>query len=194
MASRINSITLFSWQRMLPYILLLGGVIGLIASFALTYDTLQVLKDPSYTPACSINPIISCGSVMRTESATIVAGVPNSLFGIAAFSGLCAFAAMLLAGAQVKPWLWRCANAVALLGVIAMHYLFYQAVFVIGSICPWCFAVWMVTIPVFWGITVTNIRAGYYDRPTWPWFAIALKIIQRNAAIILAAWYVSIFA
>lgn len=53
--------------RTLPYIFIIAGIIGAIASFVLTYGKIQVLQNPAYKPACSVNPVLSCGSVMKTE-------------------------------------------------------------------------------------------------------------------------------
>jgi len=55
-----------SWQKALPYLLVTGGVIGIVASFALTYDKVQLLQHAGYKPSCNLNPVLSCGSVMKT--------------------------------------------------------------------------------------------------------------------------------
>jgi uncharacterized membrane protein len=80
--------------RVLPYILIVAGIIGCIASFVLTYDKIQVLQNANYEPSCNINPILSCGSVMKTEQASLF-GVPNTVFGLVAYSMLFTFASWL---------------------------------------------------------------------------------------------------
>ncbi len=180
----------FSLKQALPYILLVAGIIGCVASFALTYDKIHVLQDPSYIPDCNINPVLSCGSVMKTEQASLL-GVPNTVFGLMAFSMLFTFGILLIAGAQVNKWVWRGAQVVALIGVIFMHYLFLQGVYRINAICPWCFIVWMITIPVFWYITIYNLNVGNIRPPA------ALKpaslFVQRHHGDILLVWYLIIF-
>lgn len=65
-------------NKVLPFILIAAGIIGIIASFVLTYDKIHVLTDKGYEPSCNINPILSCGSVMKTEQASLL-GVPNTV-------------------------------------------------------------------------------------------------------------------
>lgn len=176
-------------KEKLPYIMIVAGIIGFLASVVLTYDKIQVLTDPLYVPPCNINPIFSCGSVMKTDQANLF-GLPNTVFGVAAFSALTTLGFLLAAGAQLKRWLWVVVQLVATLGVIFMHYLFFQGVYRINAICPWCFVVWMITIPVFWYITLYNLREGN----------IKLKnkklgvFLQKNGGTILLAWYGIIFA
>ena len=144
-------------QSTLPYILVVAAIIGCIASLILTHETISVIRDPSYIPSCSINPVLSCGSVMKTEQAEF-AGMPNTIIGLMAFSMLFTFGLLIAGGAKVKRWVWLGAQLVALFGVIFMHYLFFQGFYVINAICSWCFIVWIITIPVFWYITVYNLK------------------------------------
>jgi len=177
-------------QKALPFILIVAGLIGGLASFALTYDKIQVLKNPDYVPNCNINPVLSCGSVMKTEQASLL-GVPNTVFGLVAFSMLLTFGVLLASGIVVKRWIWIAAQIAALSGVIFMHYLFFQGVYRINAICPWCFVVWMITIPVFWYITVYNLREGIIRLPA------RLKpvntFIQKYHGDVLLVWYLIIF-
>src|SRR5690606_18829800 len=156
-ANKQRQITL---ARALPYIFIIAGVVGLIASSVLTYDKIQVLKNPGYDPACNINPIFSCGSVMEKEQASLL-GVPNTLFGLVAFTALITLGLLLASGAKIQKRLWQLVQISATGGVVFMHYLFFQAVYRINAICPWCFVVWMITIPVFWYTTLYVFREGH---------------------------------
>jgi uncharacterized membrane protein len=176
-------------DKVLPYILIVAGIIGIIASFALTYDKIHVLIDKGYEPSCNINPILSCGSVMKTEQASLL-GVPNTVFGLIAFSMLLTFGFLLAGGAKVKRWVWIGAQLVATLGVIFMHYLFFQGVYRINAICPWCFVVWMITIPTFWYITLYNLQGKNIRLPNR--LQTSSHFIQRHHGDILLAWYLII--
>lgn len=177
-------------SKVLPFILIIAGIIGCIASFALTYDKIQILQDPSYEPPCNINPILSCGSVMKTEQADLF-GVPNTIFGLMAFSMLITFGVLLAGGAKIQKWVWLCAQFAATVGVIFMHYLFFQGVYAINAICPWCFAVWMITIPAFWYITIYNLQAKNIKVPKS--LEPASNFVQKHHGDILGFWYVIIF-
>ena len=39
-------------------------------------------------------------------------------------------------------------------------WLIYQSIFALGTLCPWCMVVWTVTIPLFWAVTLYNLKAG----------------------------------
>src|SRR3972149_9268387 len=107
--------------RRLPYIFLIAATIGLISSFALTYDKIHYLKNPAYVPACDINPILSCGSVMKTEQADLL-GLPNTVFGIAGFSVLLFVGLILATGSKIHKRIWQLLNAGVLAGFIFSLY------------------------------------------------------------------------
>jgi uncharacterized membrane protein len=164
-----------------------AGIVGMIASFVLTYDKIHILKDASYDPGCNINPILSCGSVMKTEQASIF-GVPNSVFGLIAFTMLLTIGITLLAGATFKKQLWLAVQIAATAGLVFMIYLFFQGVYRINAICPWCFAVWMVTIPVFWYTTLYNLYEKNIRLP------VAMRnFLLRNHGNILIMFYLVLF-
>ena len=84
-------------------------------------------------PACG--PVKGCETVAASEYATLF-GVPIALFGVG-------FSVILVAACVV--W-WRRADrralyasyGLGLAGIIAVAYLTYLEVFVIGAICVWC--------------------------------------------------------
>ncbi|WP_031164980.1 vitamin K epoxide reductase family protein [Streptosporangium roseum] len=145
--------------RSLPFILAIGGGIGVLAAFLLVIERLRLAADPDYVPSCSINPILSCGSVMKTEQASVF-GFPNPLIGIAAFSVVTAVGMALLAGARFRKWFWYGLQFGTLAGVVFVHWLIFQSLYRIGALCPYCMVVWAVTIPIFWYVTLANLEAG----------------------------------
>lgn len=42
---------------------LIAGVVGLASAMTLTIEKIELLINPDYIPSCSINPVLSCGSV-----------------------------------------------------------------------------------------------------------------------------------
>jgi uncharacterized membrane protein len=178
-------------QVALPYIFIIAGIIGCIAAFALTYDKIQVLKNAAYVPSCNINPILSCGSVMKTEQASIL-GVPNTIVGLMGFSALVTLGLVLATGSKLNKKFWLVINAAALVGFGFFLYLFFQGVYRINAICPWCFVVWMVVPPVLWYTTLYNLREGNIKTKL-----ISKKtnsFLQRHHGDIMMAWYAMIAA
>lgn len=176
-------------KRALPYIYILAAVVGLAASFVLTYDKIHYLKDPSYVPSCNINPIISCGSVMKTQQADLL-GVPNTIYGIAGFSALLLLGLVLATGSKLNKNLWRLVNGAVFLGFTLFIYLFFEGVYRINAICPYCFAVWVVMPPVLLYTTIYNLEAGNIK------LGLNTKIkdfLLRYHWEILTSWYVIFF-
>jgi uncharacterized membrane protein len=179
-----------SLKLVLPYLYIVLAIIGIIISFWLTYDKIQVLKDPSYKPICDINPILSCGDVMGTKQSDLL-GVPNPIFGMFGFSMLLTFGLVLATGSKLRREIWLMINAGALAGFCFFVYLFFQAVFRIHAICPFCFVIWMITPPILWYTTVYNIQEAN----------LKLKFMSKNLrngilahhGQILFCWYLIVF-
>jgi uncharacterized membrane protein len=70
---------------------LIAGVIGLTAAGVLLIEKISLLQNPAYVPSCSINPVVSCGSVIITPQAAVF-GPPNPLYGVIAFTLVLTFA------------------------------------------------------------------------------------------------------
>ncbi|TDE57785.1 vitamin K epoxide reductase family protein [Nonomuraea mesophila] len=177
------------FPRLLPALLLIGGAAGLLASFVLTVEKIALLKDPAYEPSCSINPILACGSIMRTPQAELF-GFPNPLLGIAGFAVVTTVGATLLAGARLGRWFWLGLQAGATVGVVFVHWLILQSLYVIGALCPYCMIVWTVTIPIFWYVTLHNATTGDL-RPS----AAARRAAQAAAGyhtVALTLWFLGI--
>lgn len=179
-------------EQTLPWILLVGGLIGLYCAFVLTLDEIHLLKDPTFQPDCNINPVISCGSVMQSDQAHLF-GFPNPLLGIATFTALAVVGGMMLAGAKFKRWFWLALNGGLLLGVIFVHWLFYETVYRIGNLCPYCMGVWVVTITPFWYVTLYNIQHKYLALPAGRLQAVG-SFFRRHHLDFLILWFLIIFA
>ncbi|MBI4033601.1 vitamin K epoxide reductase family protein [Candidatus Saccharibacteria bacterium] len=177
-------------KQTLPYIFLAAAIIGGFASLTLTYDKLQILSNPAYQPACNINPILSCGSVMKTEQATLL-GLPNSIFGIMGFSALGTIGLVLLAGAKLKRRFWNIVNLGVLVGFGFAMYLFFQGVYRINAICPYCFVIWMILPPVLWYTTLYNLREGNF-KPRFIKPGLKSWLLRHHGDVLLA-WYLLIF-
>jgi len=148
---RIGAGRAFSW------LLLICGVLGSVASFVITDDKFKLLEDPGYVPGCSLNPIISCGNIMKSDQSHAF-GFPNPMIGMMAYPIVVCVAMGLLAGARYRPWYWLGLQGGTLFGVGFCTWLQYQSLYSIGSLCLWCSLAWVVTIALFWYTAVHNIK------------------------------------
>lgn len=146
-------------DRGLAWLLAMGGVAGLVASFVLVLEKIALLKDASYLPSCSLNPVLNCGSIMKTQQAELL-GFPNPLIGLLAFPVLVATGAALLGGARLARWYWLGLQIASTMALGLVAWLIFQSLYRIGALCPYCMVVWVVVIPIFWYITLRNLSGG----------------------------------
>lgn len=189
-ARSVQTPKIFAWS------LLLFGLLGWWASFSLTLDKLKVLGNPDAALGCDISPFISCKSVMASSQAALF-GFPNPLIGVAAFVVPTVLGAALLAGASFRRWFWLGALLGHTLGFVFVIWLFTQAVYDIGALCPWCMVAWTGMIPLFWamlghtaalghlGSGMRRLGQGIYS---WSWVLTAITYIGIAFAILIRFW------
>jgi uncharacterized membrane protein len=178
--------------RQTAWILIVGGIIGIFASIELIVQKISVLSDPNFVPNCDINPILSCGSVINTEQASLF-GFPNPVLGVIGFTIVIMFGALLLAGVVLPRTMWLGLNLGALAGMFFVIWLVGQSLYVIGALCPWCMVVWSVTIPIFWQVTTDNLASGRLNLGTsFSEIIVALKwiLIASSYLIIMALIFI----
>ena len=146
--------------RQTAWILVVGGIIGVFSSVELIVQKISVLSDPTFVPNCDINPVLSCGSVISTEQASLF-GFPNPVLGVIGFTVVIMFGALLFASVELPRSMWLGLNFGALAGMVFVIWLVSQSLYVIGALCPWCMVVWAVTIPIFWQVTTDNLASSY---------------------------------
>jgi uncharacterized membrane protein len=177
--------------RALPWLLVIAGIVGLICSFVLTLDEVNLLKNPHFQPSCNLNPVISCGSVMKSTQAHAFS-FPNPFIGLAAFSAVLTVGMALLAGAQFKRWFWLGLQLGTVFGIAFVHWLFFNTVYRINALCPYCMVVWTVTISLFWYILLYNLEMKHIKLPA-KW-ARAGVFVRHHHLDILVLWLLIIAA
>lgn len=171
---------------------LIAGIVGLTASATLTIEKISMLKNPAYRPSCSINPVLSCGSVMVTPQASAF-GFPNPLVGIAAFSVVVVTGVLAVAKVELPRWYWVGLMAGTGMGVVFVHWLIFQSLYEIGALCPYCMVVWSVTVPLFVVASTIALRS-LAPNPvaralyTWRWSIVALWFTAVVLLILVRFW------
>lgn len=150
-------------RRSVAWQLVALGSVAFFASFVLAVERIELLLDPSYVPSCSLNPVLSCGSVMESEQASVF-GFPNPLIGVATFPVVISTGAAMLAGARMRRWYWLGLQAGVVFGVVAVLWLVFQSLYRIDALCPYCMVVWAMMIPLFATVTAYNAVSGHFGR------------------------------
>ncbi len=187
-------------QKSYPYILIIGSIVGLLASFLLTNTTIDLIRNPAAQVPCNINPFVSCTSVTTAWQAEVF-GFMNSLLGITAFAMLFAMGLMLLFGGsdsgvldklngqnRARKPLWLLVNLGTLAAMIFVMWFFYQSVYNIGSLCVYCMTTWAVTWPIFLYTTIWNYKENNFSIIGLSKSSF-LDFVSKNHVPILIAWY-----
>lgn len=144
--------------------MLVSACASLIASFVLSIDAIRLAEDPATALSCNINAVISCGTVATSWQAQLL-GFPNAFLGLAAEPVVITIAVASLGGVRFPRWFMTAAQVVYSIGVAFAYWLFYQSMFHIGALCPWCLLVTVSTTLVFTTLTHVNIRDGNLPLP-----------------------------
>ncbi len=148
----------------LAVFLILAGLVGFAAAFALTLDKFALLEDPNAQLSCTFSVLIGCSTNLSSWQGELF-GFPNPLLGVAGWSVVITVGAGILAGARLARWFWICLN-VGLAGALALViFLIAQSIYVLDVLCPWCMVTWVVTIPAFLGVTLYNLKSGNLPAP-----------------------------
>lgn len=173
-------------DRPLAWLLLIGGGIGLLGAFALLVERIRMLQDPAYIPSCSLSPVLSCGSVMGSEQASLL-GFPNPILGVAGFAVVVTTGAAVLAGGRLARWYWGGLQVGVIAALALVGWLIFHSLYSIGALCPYCMVVWAVTVPIAVGVTARNLRTGVLPAPRREarWFADYAVLIVVGAFLLV---------
>ncbi len=141
--------------------MLISSVLGLTASLVLSIDAIRLAEDPNADLACNVSSTISCGTVGTSWQASLL-GFPNAFLGLMFEAVVIAFAVAGLAGTRFPRWYMLGVQGIYVVAIVFAYWLFFQAYFVIGAMCPWCLLITFTTLFVFTSMTRINIRTGNF--------------------------------
>lgn len=175
----------------LPWLLMVSGIIGLLASIMLTYDQVRIWQNPHYQPGCDLNPLISCGSVITSGQGELF-HIPGPFFGLITFPVIITIGVAILAGARFKRWFWQGLQAGAAAGVLFALWMFWESLFRIHALCPFCLTVDVVMYVLFWYVTLYNLGEEHIKTPSW--LARSVQFSRRHHLDILLVWFLAVAA
>ncbi|GHG93893.1 membrane protein [Streptomyces lanatus] len=151
-------------SRAFALLLMVCGAAGLVASWVITLDKFKLLEDPGFVPGCSLNPVVSCGSVMKSDQAEAF-GFPNPMLGLVAYGIVLCVGVSLLTGVKFPRWYWLTFEAGCVFGIGFVSWLQFESLYRINALCLWCCLAWLATIPLFWYVTALLVRVGFLPAP-----------------------------
>ena len=146
-------------RNLAAFIMLVGSGLGLLASFVLSIEALELAKNSHAVLSCDFSSALSCSAVANHWSAAIL-GFPNSFIGVMTLPVMVTIAAALLAGAKFPRWFMFAAQIGVSVGFIFALWMFYMSFVEIGVLCPWCLTLDVGMLLIFGGMTRYNILTG----------------------------------
>lgn len=137
-------------------VMLLSSTVSLVASFVLAVEAITLAENPSADLGCDINAVLSCGTVASSWQASVF-GFPNAFLGLVAEPVVITIAVAALSGVRFPRPFMLAAQLVYTIGLGLAYWLFYQAMFDIGALCPWCLLITVATTLVFFEMTRINV-------------------------------------
>lgn len=176
----------FASDRILGFILLIGGIIGWFASLEILMGKFYLLENPGSKLSCDVNPLVSCGTIMMTWQASALK-IPNMALGLAGFSIMAVIGSLMISRTVLPQWTRSMVLAGMAFAFGMVHFLSVSAIFFIHALCPYCIIIWMVVAPMFFATLANTIEGTESYKKN--------KLLQllRHWAIATVSWYVLVF-
>ncbi|WP_344790297.1 vitamin K epoxide reductase family protein [Gryllotalpicola daejeonensis] len=147
----------------LAILLIVGGALGLLASFSLTQDDFTLLAHPDAQLGCTISASLQCGQNILSWQGRVF-GFPNPLLGLMMFPAPVIVGVALLGRVRFPNWFWLLFNLGHWFAIGFIAWLSTESIYNIGTLCPWCALVYAVVIPMWLAVTLHNMATGRYGR------------------------------
>ncbi|SJM54572.1 vitamin K epoxide reductase family protein [Gulosibacter sp. 10] len=183
-------------NRGLGWVLLIGGGIGLLASFMLTIEYIHSLTEPDAQLLCDVNVFVTCQPAMNSSAGAIL-GFPNVILGLVSFTIAVVSGVVLLAGSALPRWYWIGLQVGLLGGAVLITYLQWYSGFQLRALCLWCMVIWTATIPTFALTTIGNLANGRLGRggiragrglAQWAWVVIVVWYLAVIGLVLAGMW------
>ncbi len=139
--------------------LIIAGVIGWYAAFALTTERFYILTHQGAQASCDFSVLVQCTANLNSWQGSVF-GFPNPILGLTGWMAPIIVGAAILAGARFARWFWITFWVGVALAMTFVIWLISQSIFSLGTLCPWCMVTWSVTIPTFYALTLEVLRNG----------------------------------
>ncbi|MEA4945010.1 MAG: vitamin K epoxide reductase family protein [Propionicimonas sp.] len=169
--------------------MLFSSLVSLTASLVLSIDAVELARDANAALSCNINQVISCGKVGVTWQANLL-GFPNAFLGLIAEPVVITIAVASLGKVRFPRGFMFAAHVVYTIGLGFAYWLFYQSMFHINALCPWCLLVTLSTTLVFTSLTHVNIRDNNLFLPERVNRALQSGLRMGIDALVITLWLV----
>lgn len=142
--------------------MLIFGLIGLSASFVLSVEEIHLMKNPDAVLSCTLNLVLNCATVMKTWQASVF-GFPNMFIGLMGFPIVVVIALLGLNRVAFPRWFAVGMELGILFWTGFAYWLFFNSVYVIQVLCPWCLVVTFTMTMLLAASTVYTVRYNSFN-------------------------------
>lgn len=150
-------------ERAVFWIALIAAVAALIAAFVLSLEKLQLLQNPTATLSCTFNLVLDCSTVMKSWQSHVFFNIPNMYIGLMAFPVIITVAVAGLWKTQFPRKFLVATTIGVLLGTIFAYWLFFNSLYSIQVLCPWCLVVTTACTFMLAAFTHLNLKANNFN-------------------------------
>ena len=169
------------------------GIVGLIASFTLAVEEFHLLKNPDTLLSCSFNLVLNCATVMKTWQASVF-GFPTMFIGLIGFPIVIMIAVLGLSKVTFPRWFLIGAEIGFVVWTLFAYWLFFNSLYVIQVLCPWCLLVTFSMTMLAATITRYNIKHNTFDLSKKLYKKVEQFINNDYDKLVVAAWIVFLIA
>jgi len=178
-----------TYERYIGLVLGIFSITGLIASFVLTIERFNLLKNPNLLLSCSINSTFNCASVMNSWQAELF-GFPNTLMGLVGYSLIGAITLHLLIDRKLNRLIALASLIGASFATIFSYWLMWESVYAIKSICLYCLLSCISMTNIFIGLLIYCIKSGELKLGS----KVDAFINKGYFWILISLWYLLVFS
>lgn len=169
------------------------GIVGLTASFVLAVEEFHLLKNPETILSCSFNLVLNCAAVMKTWQASVF-GFPNMYIGLMGFPLVIMIALLGLSRVSFPKWFLIGAETGIGLATLFAYWLFFNSVYVIEVLCPWCLVVTFSMTILLATITRYNLLHNTFGIAKTTNKKVAQFVSSDYDKVIVVGWIVLLIA
>jgi uncharacterized membrane protein len=164
-------------------LIVLFSFLGLLASFIITLEKIELIKNPDYIPPCNINPLFSCKNVMNSDYASLF-GFPNPILGLVGYSVMLTVGMFLLLKGKPSKIFMILANWGSLAALIFSYVLIYLSMYQIGTLCVYCLLSCFSATNLFFAVTYTNFKLRFIHHKIFEKKKYLLLVIGFNLLVV----------
>lgn len=182
--------TAAAYSRRALYVMLIASIFALIASFVLSLEKIHLLQNPDATLSCSFNLVLNCATVMQTWQSAVFFNIPNMYIGLISFPVLITVAVAGLGGAVFRRSFLIAMNIGVLLGTIFAYWLFFQSVYAIQVLCPWCLVVTFTCTLILASVEYIALSQNVYGFSKSVYRRVKALLDKGYLQLLVAVWVV----